>query len=76
MKGSANQSKGAGDAATWLPPATNFRCDYAARIVAVKAKYGVWVTAAEKAALQRILASCPGQPLPSGASVAVPAIDH
>lgn len=74
VKGSANQSKGAGDAATWLPPRKAFRCDYAARIVAVKAKYGVWVTAAEKSALLRVLASCPGQNLPTATAVAVPAI--
>ena len=72
--GSVNQSKGAGDAATWLPPRRAFRCSYAARIVAVKAKYGVWVTAAEKAALLRILESCPGQGLPTGTTVEIPAI--
>lgn len=74
--GATNASKGAGDAATWLPPSKAFRCDYVARIVAVKAKFGVWVTAAEKAALLRILASCPGQTLPTGAAVQVPAIQH
>ncbi|MEJ7650971.1 MAG: HNH endonuclease family protein [Nakamurella sp.] len=76
VKGSANQSKGAGDAATWLPPRKAFRCDYAARIVAVKVKYGVWVTAAEKSALLWILAGCPGQSLPAATTVAVPAIQR
>lgn len=76
VKGSVNQSKGAGDAATWLPPDKAFRCEYAARIVAVKTKYGVWVTAAEKAALLQILAGCPGQPLPTGTAVAVPTIQR
>jgi hypothetical protein len=60
---SANRQKGDGDAATWLPPAKGFRCRYVARQVAVKAKYGLWVTPPEKAAIERVLASCPAQPL-------------
>ena len=31
-----NRSKGDGDAATWLPPEKDFRCDYVARQIAVK----------------------------------------
>lgn len=58
VDGAINQAKGAGDAATWLPPATGFRCEYAARQVAVKTKYGLWVTAAEGAALKRVLGGC------------------
>ena len=65
VKGSLNQQKGDGDAATWLPPNTAYRCAYVARIVAVKQAYGVWVTAAERDAIARILATCPGEPLPS-----------
>lgn len=57
-----NQQKGAGDAATWLPPNKAFRCDYAQRIVAVKGRYGLSVTAAEKDALARELARCDGSP--------------
>ncbi|WP_308116552.1 hypothetical protein [Leifsonia poae] len=49
---------GAGDAATWLPPNKAYRCEYAARQVTVKAAYGLWVTAAEHDALQRILTGC------------------
>lgn len=64
--GDANQQKGDGDAATWLPPNKPFRCQYVARQIAVKRKYQLWVTAAEKAAMTRILTSCPGQRLPSG----------
>ena len=44
---SANRQKGDGDAATWLPPYKSFRCAYVARQIAVKAKYGLWVTPAE-----------------------------
>src|SRR6478752_10821990 len=42
VDGEANQQKGAGDAATWLPPNRGYWCDYAARIAVVKAEYGVW----------------------------------
>ncbi len=65
--GPANQDKGASDAATWLPPNKAIRCHYVARQISVKAAYGLWVTQAEKAAMQRVLGSCPGQPtiLPS-----------
>ncbi|MDN4613623.1 HNH endonuclease family protein [Leifsonia sp. F6_8S_P_1B] len=58
VDGPTNQSKGAGDAATWLPPAKAFRCEYASRQVAVKARYALWVVPAERAALDRILADC------------------
>lgn len=58
VDGRTNQAKGAGDAATWLPPAAGFRCEYAARQVSVKVKYGLWVKPAEKAALQRTLTRC------------------
>lgn len=58
VDGATNQAKGASDAATWLPPAKGYRCEYASRQVAVKAKYGLWVTPPERAALAGILASC------------------
>lgn len=58
VDGPLNQQKGAGDAATWLPPNKGFRCEYARRIVEVKAAYEIWVTAAEKDALRRLLNAC------------------
>ena len=58
VDGPLNQHKGAGDAATWLPPHKSFRCEYAQRIVDVKAAYGVWVTEAEKEALSHLLQEC------------------
>ena len=64
--GSVNEQKSDGDAATWLPPATSYRCDYVARQIAVKSKYGMWVTQAEGEAMARVLATCPGQRLPVG----------
>ncbi|WP_328669526.1 HNH endonuclease family protein [Streptomyces sp. NBC_00328] len=63
---SANRSKGDGDTATWLPPNKAYRCTYVAAQVAVKKKYGLWVTGAEKAAMKKALGGCPGQKLPSG----------
>jgi hypothetical protein len=59
VDGSANQSKGDRDAATWLPANTGFRCDYVERQVTVKHAYGLWVTAAERDAMLRVLSGCP-----------------
>jgi len=59
-----NRQKSDGDAATWLPPSKAFRCEYVARQVAVKAKYGLWVTKPEKVAIDKILSTCVGQKLP------------
>lgn len=64
VDGSANQKKSAGDAATWLPENKSFRCQYVARQVAVKKKYSLWVTEAEKQAILRVLNKCPNQKLP------------
>ena len=58
VKGSLNSQKGDGDAATWLPPRKSYRCAYVSRQVAVKAKYGLWLTAPEKAAILKILNTC------------------
>jgi hypothetical protein len=61
---SANRQKGDGDAATWLPPNKAYRCSYVARQIAVKRRYGAWVTSAEKDAMRRVLSRCPKQQLP------------
>ncbi|MEW1951982.1 HNH endonuclease family protein [Terrabacter sp. NPDC080008] len=58
VSGSANAAKGSGDAATWLPRNTAYRCSYVARQVAVKAKYHLSVTSAERAAMVRVLSTC------------------
>jgi hypothetical protein len=65
VDGPTNSSKGDSDAASWLPPNKAYRCSYVARQVAVKAKYQLWVTAAEKSAIQRVLSACPQQRLPA-----------
>lgn len=62
VDGKANQGKSDGDAATWLPPNKKFRCQYVARQVSVKYKYGLWVTEAEKEAISRVLQNCPNEP--------------
>lgn len=64
VDGRLNEQKGAGGAATWLPPNKAYRCAYVARQVAVKAKYGLWVSPPEHDAIARILARCPGQRTP------------
>ncbi|GAA3941899.1 HNH endonuclease family protein [Pseudoclavibacter caeni] len=61
VDGPTNTSKSDGDAATWLPPDTGFRCEYVARQIAVKASYGLWVTEAERDAMGGVLAGCPDQ---------------
>ncbi len=58
VDGPTNQAKGAGDAATWLPPSTGYRCAYVARQIRVKAAYGLWVTQAEHDAMDRQLGTC------------------
>jgi hypothetical protein len=58
VKGSLNSQKSDGDAATWLPPLKSFRCAYVSQQIAVKAKYGLWVTPPEKAAMLSILSKC------------------
>ena len=66
VKGRLNSQKGDGDAATWLPPKKSYRCSYVARQVAVKYKYGLWLTAPERAAILKLLQPCPGQLIPAG----------
>ena len=65
VDGPTNAQKSDGDAATWLPPNTAFRCTYVAHQVGVKAAYGLWVTAPEKAAMLRILTTCPTTKAPT-----------
>ncbi|MBT9256144.1 DUF1524 domain-containing protein [Phycicoccus sp. MAQZ13P-2] len=65
VDGPTNAAKGDGDAATWLPPRKAARCGYVARQVAVKHRYHLWMTAAEQAAVERVLVGCPQQALPT-----------
>ena len=65
VDGPLNSQKGDGDAATWLPPLKSYRCKYVARQIAVKIRYGLWVTPPEKSAMKSILAKCPKETLPN-----------
>ena len=62
VDGEANKQKSDGDAATWLPKNKKFRCQYVARQVSVKYKYKLWITKAEKEAIERVLSKCPNEP--------------
>ncbi len=73
VDGTANNIKGDGDAATWLPKNKIFRCAYVARQIAVKKKYSLWVTRSEYDAIANVLNACPDQPLPDdGAAILAP----
>lgn len=54
----SNEQKRSGDAATWLPAAKGFRCTYVEHQVTVKARYHLWVTPAERDAMERVLDRC------------------
>lgn len=58
VDGRVNQQKSDGDAATWLPAHKPFRCQYVSRQLEVKKKYRLWVTEAEKQAIERVLKAC------------------
>ncbi|MBT2523688.1 DUF1524 domain-containing protein [Arthrobacter sp. ISL-28] len=60
VSGPANQKKGDGDAATWLPSNKAYRCAYVARQISVKAAHKLWVTRAEHDAMSKVLAKCDG----------------
>ncbi|MGD8151306.1 HNH endonuclease family protein [Ornithinimicrobium sp. Y1694] len=66
VDGGQNNSKGDGDAATWLPPNRAARCDLVSAQTGVKHTYGLWVTQAEQDAIRRVVTeSCPGRVLPT-----------
>lgn len=72
VDGAANQQKGDGDAATWLPPNRSYRCTYVARQIEVKALYRLWVTQAEHDAMVGVLTGC-GAAAPATTPVPEPA---
>lgn len=65
VDGPANMQKSDKDASGWLPKNKGFRCSYIARQIAVKGKYGLSVTPAEKQAMTRVLGACPAQGVPT-----------
>jgi hypothetical protein len=58
VSSAANFGKAFRDAAEWLPPAEDFRCEFVARQVEIKTEYGLWVSAKEKRAMGDVLAGC------------------
>ena len=65
VDGAINQAKGDSDAAGWLPPAAAERCPFVARQIAVKQRYGAWVTTTERDAMAAVLRTCPAEPVPA-----------
>lgn len=54
----SNRSKGDQDPSTWKPPATDSWCHYAESWIAVKTRWKLMVTTAEKSALADMLEKC------------------
>lgn len=68
VDGPSNTQKSDSDAASWLPAATGYRCQYVARQIEVKHDYGLWVTQSEHDAMARVLDSCRDQTPPRTSS--------
>jgi hypothetical protein len=58
VDGPANEGKGDGDAADWLPPNAAYDCRYVAKQIAIKTKYALWVTQPERAKMTEVLGGC------------------
>jgi hypothetical protein len=58
VDGPSNSAKGDRDASQWLPPRASYDCRYVARQIAIKRKYGLWVTPSERAKMTTVLAGC------------------
>lgn len=68
---SANRSKSDRTFDQWVPTNTSFRCALAADQIAVKVKYRLSVTTAEKSAMAKTLATCPTQAIRDTSRVGV-----
>ena len=66
VDGPTNSQKSDSDAASWLPPNRKYWCSYVSRQIAVKYKYKLWVTSAEKSSMLRVLKTCTNQLVPRG----------
>ncbi|MBR5950029.1 MAG: HNH endonuclease, partial [Actinomycetaceae bacterium] len=66
VDGDTNYEKSDADASRWLPRDEDFRCEYVARQIGMKARYNLWVTEKEKKTLRTVLnTECQGTELPS-----------
>ncbi|MEV5433173.1 HNH endonuclease family protein [Streptomyces sp. NPDC052701] len=63
VSAASNRSKGDQDPATWLPPATSYRCQYVTDWVADKIRWGLTVDATERDALAGQLGWCSDVPI-------------
>lgn len=63
VSAASNSSKADRDASRWLP--VYDPCGFVARQIAVKVRYQLWVTPAERSAMSRVLDACPAQQMPS-----------
>jgi hypothetical protein len=59
VAGEANQDKGDHEPATWMPPNTAFRCQYAIQFIAVLRGYALPIDAPSATALRDAAATCP-----------------
>ena len=59
VEGQANQDKSDREPATWMPPNTAFRCQYAMQFIAVLRGYGLPVDAPSAPVLRDAAATCP-----------------
>lgn len=76
-----NRYKSDKDASEWIPSQlktkntssliAKFDCPYVARQIAVKSKYGMWVTTSEKSRMNTVLNACPTIEIPNGSDVVV-----
>lgn len=58
VSASSNRSKSDRDPASWLPSATEMRCEYVVHWITVKTRWKLGVDAAEKSAIQSVLTGC------------------
>ena len=54
----ANQTKGDKGPEAWLPPNTDYRCEYARRWISIKRQWKLTVNIKEKATLENLLQGC------------------
>lgn len=57
----ANQTKGDKGPEAWLPPNSDYRCEYARRWIWIKHKWNLTVNAQERTTLQEMLQGCESQ---------------
>ncbi|MFE3932019.1 HNH endonuclease family protein [Streptomyces sp. YIM B13508] len=63
VSAASNRSKADQVPATWLPPASGYRCQYATDCVADKMRWGLSVDTDEAEALADLLGDCPDVPV-------------